>query len=312
MKTAAVNLVRALYPRRVAALSPWPALLCATLTALLLAACVTQVPRTSPAAPPTATAATTPAATPAITPTAVPLPTAAPLPTSAPLPTPASSPAPQPTRVNTPVPTLIATPTAAPAPTRAVATPTAAPTATTAATPPPPAPTEDPSGLMLLIYAPEDGSTVSGSSVVVYGQTVPGARVFVSGNETGVDAEGGFRVSVPLDPAENEVLIMARNDAGDQRRVTRRVTSLALPFLLLVTEPANESVVSTPSLPLSGRTGPSAIVSINGRSVPVDRFGYFSGSVQLDEGPNVIDVVATNDDGQTLSTVLAVIYRSPS
>ena len=138
---------------------------------------------------------------------------------------------------------------------------------------------------MLLIYAPEDGSTVSGSSVVVYGQTVPGARVFVSGNETGVDAEGGFRVSVPLDPAENEVLIMARNDAGDQRRVTRRVTSLALPFLLLVTEPANESVVSTPSLPLSGRTGPSAIVSINGRSVPVDRFGYFSGSVRAGRGP---------------------------
>ncbi len=165
---------------------------------------------------------------------------------------------------------------------------------------------------MLLVYAPEDDSTVSGSSVVVYGQTVPGARVFVSGQETAVDAEGGFRVSVALEPAENDVVIMAESDAGDRRRVTRRVTSLALPFLLLVTEPANESVVSIPSLPLSGRTGPGAIVSINGRSVPVDRFGYFSSIVRLDEGPNVIDVVATNDDGQTLSTVLAVIYRAPS
>ena len=164
---------------------------------------------------------------------------------------------------------------------------------------------------MLLIYAPEDGSTVPGGSVVVYGQTLPGARVFVAGNETAVDPQGGFRVSVPLDPAENEVVIMAQGESGNRREVTRRVTSLALPFLLLVTEPANETVVSTPSLPLSGRTGPSAIVSINGRSVPVDRFGYFSGTVQLDQGPNVIDVVATNNDGQTLSTVLAVIYRAP-
>ena len=164
---------------------------------------------------------------------------------------------------------------------------------------------------MLLVYAPEDGSTVSGSSVVVYGQTVPGARVFVAGNETDVDPQGGFRVSVLLEPEENELVIMAQSDSGDRRRVTRQVTSLALPFLLLVTEPENESVVSTPTLPLSGRTGPSAIVSINGRSVAVNRFGYFSSTVRLDEGPNVIDVVATNNDGQTLSTVLAVIYRAP-
>lgn len=165
---------------------------------------------------------------------------------------------------------------------------------------------------MLQVYAPEDGATIPSSAVVVYGQTSPGARVFISGDETEVDAQGGFRGDVSLAPAENEIVVTALNEDGQRRTVSRAVTSLALPFLLLITEPKNESIVSVSILPLSGRTGPNAIVSINGRSVPVDRFGYFSGTVQLDEGPNVIDVVATNDDGQSLSTVLAVIYRAPA
>lgn len=172
-------------------------------------------------------------------------------------------------------------------------------------------PTVDSSGLMLQVYAPEDGSVVPGSQVAVYGQTSPGARVYIGGEETGVDAQGGFRGEASLAPEENEVVIVALDEEGRRRSISRTVTSLALPFLLLVTEPENESIVSESMLRMAGRTGPNAIVSINGRSVPVDRFGYFSGSVALDEGPNVIDVVATNDDGRTLSTVLAVIYRAP-
>ena len=231
------------------------------------------------------------------------------------LPIPTPSPTATPTITeSTPIPTRQPEPTATTAPTPAPTlepgpiepTPTA--TATTAPTP---APTDDHGGLMLQVYAPEEGATVPGASVVVYGQTFPGARVHISGVEAEVDAQGGFRADISLAPAENEVVIIAQDEAGRRRRVTRTVTSLALPFLLLVTEPENQSIVSVSFLSLSGRTGPNAIVSVNGRSVPVDRFGYFSSSVQLDEGPNVIDVVATNDDGRTLSTVLAVIYRAP-
>ena len=164
---------------------------------------------------------------------------------------------------------------------------------------------------MLQVYAPENGATVPGRSVAVYGQTAPGASVVVSGVETEVDAQGGFRTEVPLQPNENMVVIVASNEDGEVKRISRSVTSLALPFLLLITEPENESIVFSPALPLSGRTGPNAIVSINGRSVPVDRFGYFSSTVQLDEGPNVVDVVATDVDGETFSKVLAVIFRQP-
>ena len=263
----------------------------ALLTAIVLLAalgCVTPIPRpdSATAAPPVAA---TP--TPAVTSTVIPTPTARQVPTLAPSATPV------PTAQNTQAPTR--TPDAVDPTDTPIPTPT-------------PVPTEDSGGLILQVYAPEDGAVVPGSVVAVYGQTLPGARVFIDGDETVVDAQGGFRAEVSLAPNENDVTIVARDETGRRQSVSRTVTSLALPFLLLITEPENESIVSAPILRLAGRTGPNAIVSINGRSVPVDRFGYFSGTVALDEGPNVIDVVATNDDGRTLSRVLAVIYRAPN
>ena len=163
--------------------------------------------------------------------------------------------------------------------------------------------------MLLEVYAPEEGATVPGNSVAVYGQTTPGARVVVSGVAATVDAQGGFRIVVPLERGLNVVVVEASNDAGEIRRISIPVDSLARPFVLLITEPENESIVSSPILPVAGRTGPNAIVSLNGRSLPVDEFGHFSSTVRLEEGPNLIDLVATNDDGQTLSSVLAVIYR---
>ena len=269
-------------PGRVAAIA-----LVVAIVVLLSPGCVTPLPRPDSATA-TPTVGVTP--TPSGTSTVVPTPTAPLVPTLAPS--------------ATPVPTAQATraPTREPGPIDPTHTPSPSPT---------PAPTDDSGGLMLQVYAPEDGAVVPGSVVAVYGQTLPGARVFINGGETGVDAQGGFRAEVSLAPNDNDVAIVAQDETGRRRSVSRTVTSLALPFLLLVTEPENESIVSVSMLRLAGRTGPNAIVSINGRSVPVDRFGYFSGTVALDEGPNVIDVVATNDDGRTLSTVLAVIYRPP-
>ena len=135
--------------------------------------------------------------------------------------------------------------------------------------------------------------------------------MLISGVEVVVDAQGGFRADLSLEQGENLLEISAITESGQRSQTSRWVTSLALPFLLLITEPENQSVVDSSRLPLSGRTSSDAIVSINGRSVPVDRFGYFSTTMLLVEGINFIDVVATNDDGETQSEVVEVIYRRP-
>ena len=253
-----------------------------SLTLLLLIftlGCVTPLPRPGQETPVAQTQTPSPTSPAPTVQTVVPTPTAT-------LPTP------------TPVPTAAPTATLEPPPTR----PTAVP-------PPPPSPTSPPEGPFLHVYAPEDGATVLGNTVAVYGQTSSEADVLVGGLPAEVDSEGGFRSSVHLNPGENVVEVVASTSEESSTTVSRSITSLFLPFLLLITEPKSESVVYNSLLPIAGRTGPNAIVSINGRSVPVDRFGYFTSSLLMDEGPNVIDVVATNEDGQTLSKVLAVIYR---
>ena len=80
------------------------------------------------------------------------------------------------------------------------------------------------------------------------------------------------------------------------------------PFFLLVTEPIGDSVVSSSPVTVTGSTTPDAVVSINGESMEVDIEGAFSADVILEEGPNVIEVVASNLQGNQESVILVLIY----
>ena len=162
---------------------------------------------------------------------------------------------------------------------------------------------------------PTEGSTVPRDVVVVHGITSPGAEVSINGRVAQVDRDGIFQAEVPLSPGTNAIEVTATDSTGNVKEQVLTVTSLALPplpFLLLITEPEDQSVVSDSTVRLSGRTGPEAVVSVNGVSVPVDLLGIFSTTVTLEPGPNIIDVVATDTDGRVLSAVIAIIFRPPA
>ena len=229
-------------------------------------------------------------------------------------------------REETPTPGLAAA-TTAPTPTFTLGPPATLPPTptTTAVAKPPPTPksstiplpsptavaTEEPAlQLALEVNAPKDSSTVLTDAVVVHGTTTPGA--LIEGVRAQVGPDGRFQAEVPLAPGINTIRVVATDSMNNREIRSLDVTSLALPpqpFLLLVTEPEDQSIVSEGLIRLSGRTGAEAIASVNGVSVPVDELGFFSTTVTLEPGPNIIDVVATDDDGQVLSTVIAVIYR---
>ena len=193
------------------------------------------------------------------------------------------------------------TPTASPQPS---STPTLTPTVEATPTPSP--------GLFLDILGPEDGSTILLESVIVYGNTSPGATVTVNGENAVMDGQGEFQVEIVLSPGPNTIQVTAIDTSGDQETKSLEVTSLPLPFFLVVTEPEELSIVSQSAVNLSGRTSPDAIVSVNGISITVDELGFFSVTVLLDEGPNAIEVVATSSKGETLSKVVAIIFRPSS
>ena len=195
------------------------------------------------------------------------------------------------------------------------ATATPAPPATPTATPPPPSPTATPTPpqpLFLEVQGPDDGTTVRSSAVVVFGRTAPGATVTVGSVSTLADGDGRFQVEVRLEPGANRIVVVASDASGRSVSVTRTVTfevQASGAFFLLVTEPEDQSIVAASRQPVSGRTAPDAIVSVNGVGVEVDEAGAFSTTVTLEQGPNLIEVVGTSPDGRVLSAVLAVIFR---
>ena len=80
--------------------------------------------------------------------------------------------------------------------------------------------------------------------------------------------------------------------------------------MLNIVEPGEaETLTANPTLLVSGRTRVDAVVTVNDTFVDPDIDGRFSAEIPLDEGPNIIEVVASIATGEELSTVLVVIYE---
>ena len=230
--------------------------------------------------------------------------------TAAPIATPVTQ---APTSTFTPPPPTMAAPTVPPTPVPTLPSTIAPPPTVPPTKAPTSVPTEEPAPMLVLeVRAPRDGSTVRTDAVVVYGITLPSAFVDINGVIAEVGPDGRFQAEISLEPGLNSIDIVASDSFGNQESFTLNLTSLALPpqpFLLIVTEPKDQSIVSEESIRISGRTGPDAIASVNGVSVSVDQLGFFFAVVDMEPGPNIIEVVATNNDGTVLSTVIALIYR---
>jgi hypothetical protein len=79
-------------------------------------------------------------------------------------------------------------------------------------------------------------------------------------------------------------------------------------FFLEVTEPLNEAVVTMSPLPVQGQTTPDSVATVNGQVVDVDAQGQFLTEVMLEEGPNFIEVLASDFEGHQEGQILTVIY----
>ena len=69
----------------------------------------------------------------------------------------------------------------------------------------------------------------------------------------------------------------------------------------------NESVVRSDRVLLHGVTSPDAIVSVNGVILEVQPNGTFELTLPLDPGPNIVDIVASDLEGNSINSSLAII-----
>lgn len=84
------------------------------------------------------------------------------------------------------------------------------------------------------------------------------------------------------------------------------------PLFLEVAAPEDESIVDTSTISVSGTTIPGAVVSVLVNDeieiADVDEQGNFSVTVELEEGPNIIEVIASDLEGNEEHCILVVIY----
>jgi hypothetical protein len=89
-------------------------------------------------------------------------------------------------------------------------------------------------------------------------------------------------------------------------------TTTPAALFLTITSPQDQSTVSTANVTVSGSTIPGAVVSVSVDSnlviADVDQNGNFQTVVTLDEGPNFIEVDASDPLGNQVSANVSVVY----
>ena len=80
------------------------------------------------------------------------------------------------------------------------------------------------------------------------------------------------------------------------------------PLVVTLTSPADETVVSAPQVDVAGQAPAETVISIGDSITVVDASGQFSIPVPLEEGPNSLEIVASDADGNQVSATLVVTY----
>ncbi len=81
------------------------------------------------------------------------------------------------------------------------------------------------------------------------------------------------------------------------------------PLTLQVTSPQDGAVVNTAQVQVSGSASPGEVVSVNDAVLLVGADGSFSTRVSLVTGANLVEVIASNDSGDSKTIDLTVIYQ---
>ena len=144
----------------------------------------------------------------------------------------------------------------------------------------------------------------------VLGQTRIDAVVGINGVPVEVSADGSFSQDISLEEGINLVDVVATDltgqTAAEQAMVFFITTSAGLPFSLFYPFDGLETAERT--ITLIGGTRADAVVGVNGTPVEMNALGIFSTTVTLEEGPNFIEVVATDIRDNVRFQTVAVFY----
>lgn len=163
--------------------------------------------------------------------------------------------------------------------------------------------------LALTIWAPLDGASFTSSPIVVRGN-VSDAKAQLSVNDVAVevDKKGDFHTTIEALEGDNTISIVATRG---EKIVTRSVTvTYSLPLAIELSSPEGKAELTESPVTVSGKVSdPAARVTVNGIEAEVTNDGTFSASVELVEGENTIEIIATVDGKEPVTQTITVTYK---
>lgn len=93
--------------------------------------------------------------------------------------------------------------------------------------------------------------------------------------------------------------------AGSSEGITQTSGSLTVRLL----EPQDGDTVQTEIVTVKGKAPPETVVTVNDDILVVGAEGEFESDVALEEGPNVIEIVASDLEGNEVSFIVTVTFE---
>jgi hypothetical protein len=170
----------------------------------------------------------------------------------------------------------------------------------------------------LKVSEPVDAATLATNAITVKGQTQPGATVSVNDQIGTADDQGNFSIPIFLDDGICAIDTVATDDNGNQGEVLLLVNvvsstlqgnslnSSPVVTALKVFSPQDGDYINSNTVTVTGQAEPGAFITVNDQLGTANSSGNFSIAVNLTEGPNAIDVVSIDDDGDQNEIILLV------
>ena len=175
-------------------------------------------------------------------------------------------------------------------------------------------PTIEPEPLWFIMVYPESRDEIAEQEAVqVSGFTDPSNVMTVQDITVDVNEDGRFTHDVVIDTNEDMFVITLTasdiygQEVSDTLTLYRAVSRNSLP--LSITYPKDGALLTKNVVTLVGATRPDAIIAVLGEIIEVNPLGIFSVEITLEEGPNLLEVVATDLLGDQTFAMPVVFYE---
>lgn len=161
------------------------------------------------------------------------------------------------------------------------------------------------------VLFPSDGFVSTTGVVPVRIRADEDLSISVNGQLADPEVDGTYSIDLLVEDGPNLIEIVAAALDGTSTSVDRAVFNV--PSVsgspLDVYFPTDGHVSSRQFVQVVGTTSPGSSVSLNGKLVTPSSLGIFDQTVELTDGPNLIEVVAVGIDGNSTTQSIAVFVE---